>query len=94
MLLDTQSASAIYGLSVSFLNKRRVQGGGPPYLKVGRKVLYNEAKFEEWLAAQERTSTSQPAAAIKPAPARQPRARTGRKPPTPARRALAEAAQP
>jgi hypothetical protein len=59
MLLDTQSAAAIYSLSASFLNKLRVSGGGPPFLKIGRKVLYDDAKFEKWLGAHERRSTSE-----------------------------------
>jgi predicted DNA-binding transcriptional regulator AlpA len=48
------------GLSVSFLNKLRTQGGGPPFAKIGAKaVRYPEDKVLDWLASCERRSTSE-----------------------------------
>jgi hypothetical protein len=68
--MSTRRVSEAYGFSESFLNKRRVFGGGPPFIKVGRKVLYDDAKFEAWLAAHERRSTSeQPTPVTLPPPA-------------------------
>jgi hypothetical protein len=47
------------GLSVSFLNKLRILGGGPPFAKIGAKaVRYPADKLDAWLAACERRSTS------------------------------------
>lgn len=34
------------------LNQWRHKGMGPPYYKVGRKVLYSGADLNAWLAAQ------------------------------------------
>jgi hypothetical protein len=56
---NTKQAAKRYGLSESWLSKLRVFGGGSPYLKVGRKVLYERLAFEEWLAPYRRESTSQ-----------------------------------
>ncbi len=56
--LNTQQAAERYGLSRSWLSKLRVFGGGSPYLKIGRRVLYERSAFEDWLASHRRTSTS------------------------------------
>jgi hypothetical protein len=45
-------------VSESFLAKKRVTGGGPKYIKVGRVVRYPETGLSEYLSAQLRTSTS------------------------------------
>jgi hypothetical protein len=45
-------------VSESFLAKKRVSGGGPKYIKVGRVVRYPETAINEYLSAQLRTSTS------------------------------------
>ena len=59
---DTQGASAHSGLSVSFLEKLRVVGGGPPFIKVGKAVRYKLADVDAWLATRMRNSTSEYAA--------------------------------
>lgn len=56
---DTRETAQRYGLSTSFLNKLRVYGGGPTFIKVGRRVLYDQVTFEEWLENHRRTSTSE-----------------------------------
>jgi hypothetical protein len=56
--LNTQQAAKRYGLSPSWLSKLRVFGGGSPYFKIGRRVLYERSAFEDWLASHRRTSTS------------------------------------
>lgn len=46
-------------LAVSTLAKRRVLGGGPPYTKLGGRVVYDAADVDAWIAAQgKRHSTS------------------------------------
>jgi hypothetical protein len=35
-----------------------VTGGGPPYLKLGRRVLYDPRDLEDWAAAARQTHTS------------------------------------
>ena len=52
-------ATAIYtGLASSTLNKLRHFGGGPAFLKLGRRVLYDVADLDTWLAAHRRHSTA------------------------------------
>ena len=57
-MFDTQQAAEHYGISASWLNKLRVSGGGCPYVKLGRRVLYRKRDLDEWIATQIRTSTS------------------------------------
>jgi predicted DNA-binding transcriptional regulator AlpA len=59
-LLRTREAARLLGLSASFLNQRRVKGGGPPYAKVGRIVVYDPADLRDWAKKHLRRSTSGP----------------------------------
>jgi predicted DNA-binding transcriptional regulator AlpA len=53
------SEAAIYcGLSMSTLNKLRMFGGGPIYLKLGRSVVYDQDDLDAWLDSKKRQSTS------------------------------------
>ena len=56
--LRVQAAAKHLGLSVSTLNKLRVFGGGPVFLKLGRRVAYDVADLDDWLASKRRLSTS------------------------------------
>jgi predicted DNA-binding transcriptional regulator AlpA len=56
--LNVKGAAQVASLSVSFLNKLRVYGGGPRYSKIGRRVLYDQVDVEAWLADHKRGSTS------------------------------------
>lgn len=47
--------------SRSSLQKDRLKGTGPKYLKIGRLVRYRPADVQAWLAAREAQSTSQAA---------------------------------
>jgi predicted DNA-binding transcriptional regulator AlpA len=58
MRLPVAAAAAHTGLSVSTLNKLRVFGGGPVFLKLGRRVAYDVADLDAWLASKRRRSTS------------------------------------
>ena len=55
---NTRQAAQEYGLSVSYLNTLRVNGGGCQYAKVGRRVLYRKADFDLWMASRVRANTS------------------------------------
>lgn len=57
-LLSTSGAADYLGLSPSFMNKLRCTGGGPCYVKLGRRVLYPKAELKSWLEACLRRSTS------------------------------------
>jgi predicted DNA-binding transcriptional regulator AlpA len=58
-LSTTKEIAALYGLGYSTVTKWRLTGEGPPYIKIGRKVMYSPPDVEEWLESKRRTSTSQ-----------------------------------
>jgi hypothetical protein len=57
-LLSTFEAAERLSVSASYLNKLRVTGGGPPFVKIGARVAYDPADLAAWLEAQKRRSTS------------------------------------
>lgn len=56
--LNTEQAAAYCGVGTSTLEKRRLVGGGPRYLKPTRKVVYQVSDLDEWLDRSRRISTS------------------------------------
>lgn len=56
--LAVEAAARHLGLSASTLNKLRVFGGGPVFLKLGRRVAYDIADLDQWLETKRRRSTS------------------------------------
>ena len=59
--LSVREAAAFLGLSKSTMDKLRCTGGGPVYLRLGRRVLYNHADLEAWAQQGRRSNTSQAA---------------------------------
>ena len=57
-LLTEQVASALLGLSVRTLQKWRLQGNGPRFLKLGSAVRYDPDDLEEYMERARRHSTS------------------------------------
>jgi predicted DNA-binding transcriptional regulator AlpA len=57
-LLSNCSAAAYLGLSAATLAKLRCVGGSPSFLKLGRRVLYERAALDSWLAGRRAKSTS------------------------------------
>ena len=57
-LLTQREAAAILAISVRTLERLRVSGGGPRYIKISHSVRYRDADLESWVAAQSRGSTS------------------------------------
>jgi hypothetical protein len=55
---SVRDAADYLGLSTSTLNKLRVFGGGPVFLKLGRRVAYDLGDLDAWLNAKRRRSTS------------------------------------
>jgi hypothetical protein len=55
-------AARMLDLSESYLNKARVYGGGPPFVKLGATVRYHIPTLLAWAASQTRRSTSDQAA--------------------------------
>ena len=57
--LRTGDAAEYVGLAGSTLEKMRVTGTGPRYIKAGpRAVVYDTDDLDEWLEARRLTSTS------------------------------------
>ena len=58
-LLRPPAAGKRVNLSESTLAKMRMRGDGPPYSKVGAKiVVYNTTDLDAWVASRRRRSTS------------------------------------
>ncbi len=57
---DTAGASRITGDPVKTLETKRVRGGGPEFIKLGKSVRYTRRACFEYLAAGRRRSTSDP----------------------------------
>jgi hypothetical protein len=58
-LLTVVEAATVLRLSKSFLDKRRLAGDGPLYLKCGRRVLYVRDDLFAWATSNKRRHTSQ-----------------------------------
>ncbi len=56
---DTRTAAAFFGISASTLEKTRLTGSGPPFVKFGRLVRYHLPTCEEWARKQAHNSTSE-----------------------------------
>ena len=60
-LLFTDAAAELLKLSSSTLEKQRVAGTGPQFLRIGgRRVAYRRSDIDAWLETRVRTSTSDP----------------------------------
>lgn len=57
--LSVVPAACFCGCSPSMLNRLRVTGGGPRYLKLGRRVVYDTSDLRAWLESHRQFSTSQ-----------------------------------
>jgi hypothetical protein len=55
---NVEIVARILGVSVSYLNKARMSGDGPPYVKFGRNVRYSIPEVLAWAEARARTSTA------------------------------------
>jgi excisionase family DNA binding protein len=60
-LLTVAEAATYLSLSASTLNKLRVSGGGPHYVKPCGKILYDVKDLDQWIEDHKRSSTSQAA---------------------------------
>lgn len=47
--LDTRQASELTGISTVTLERWRVDGAGPPYVKLGRLVKYRRQDLDEFM---------------------------------------------
>lgn len=56
-LLSTTEAADLLGLSCSYLNRLRMTGGGPPFVKIGTRVAYDPTDLAAWVEGQKRQDT-------------------------------------
>jgi predicted DNA-binding transcriptional regulator AlpA len=60
-LLTVRAAAAHLTLSKSTLDKLRLTGGGPPFMKLGsRRVVYDLDELDAWATQGRRQNTSAP----------------------------------
>jgi excisionase family DNA binding protein len=58
--LAVKQAASFLHCSKSFLDKLRVQGGGPEFVRLGvRKILYRRADLEAWARQRRFQSTAE-----------------------------------
>ena len=51
-VVGVDEAAGIVGLAAATLNTLRSRGGGPPYAKLGRRVVYRVADLRVWRDAR------------------------------------------
>jgi predicted DNA-binding transcriptional regulator AlpA len=57
-VVRASEAARLVGLSESTLAKLRLNGNGPIYCKLGRRVVYRTADLEQWLQSRTTRDTS------------------------------------
>jgi predicted DNA-binding transcriptional regulator AlpA len=60
-LLTQRETALVLRLSERTLERLRLTGGGPSYVKAGRSVRYRQADIDAWIAARVVSNTSQEA---------------------------------
>ena len=57
-VITASQAAKLVGLSESTLAKLRLNGNGPLYCKLGRRVVYRPSDLEQWLQSRTARDTS------------------------------------
>ena len=57
-VLSAGEAARVVGLSESTLAKLRLNGNGPVYCKLGRRVVYRVADLDQWLQSRTTRDTT------------------------------------
>ena len=58
-MLTTIEAAEYLSVAPQTLARQRVEGRGPPFLKLGGSVRYDVTDLERWIEGQRRRSTSE-----------------------------------
>jgi predicted DNA-binding transcriptional regulator AlpA len=61
--LRTPAAADYLGYAESTLEKKRLSGDGPPFIRLGRAIVYDTRDLDAWLSERRAGSTSEPTAA-------------------------------
>jgi predicted site-specific integrase-resolvase len=67
VVLDPKSAATYLQVASQTLARWRVEGVGPPFLKLGTSVRYDKSDLDSWLDARRQRSTSHSVVAAKAA---------------------------
>lgn len=59
IIFNTSEAARYVGLGKPTLERFRVSGGGPVYIKLGGAVRYRQADLDAWLESRVTRSTSE-----------------------------------
>lgn len=57
-VITARTAARFVGLSESTLAKLRLNGNGPTYCKLGRRVVYRPEDLDAWLSSRATTDTT------------------------------------
>lgn len=60
-LLTQEELCSYLGKSKAWAERARLEGNGPPYVKLGRTPRYRLSELEDWIDSNSRKSTSSPA---------------------------------
>jgi predicted DNA-binding transcriptional regulator AlpA len=58
-LMTVVETAAYLRVSKSYLDKARLSGDGPRFIKIGRKIVYRVIDVDDWLQQRQFHSTSQ-----------------------------------
>jgi predicted site-specific integrase-resolvase len=58
-LLNQRAAADTLGLSERTLERYRVSGEGPPFVKAGKRIMYRPEDIAAWVSARVVASTSE-----------------------------------
>jgi predicted DNA-binding transcriptional regulator AlpA len=62
--MDVQAAACFTGIAVATLAKMRCMGGGPLFVKLGRRVVYRRSDVIAWLNARRVRNTTEAAQSV------------------------------
>ena len=58
-LVADDDADPIFGNSKITRGRWRREGGGPPFIKIGRRIFYPRGKLADWMRSREARSTAE-----------------------------------
>ena len=64
LMFDVQAAARFTGIAVATLAKMRCMGGGPLFVKLGRRVVYRRSDVIAWLDARRVKNTTEAAHSV------------------------------
>jgi predicted DNA-binding transcriptional regulator AlpA len=58
VLLRENEAAKYLGMSISWMQRSRWDGSGPPFIKINHAVRYRQSDLEDWVEKRIQNSTS------------------------------------